>query len=53
VTLHKLHLPTGRVSIEAVIRFLIEDLEVAPLRDDWRAVLDRHEDLFRQTRSWA
>jgi hypothetical protein len=53
LTLHKLHLPTGRVSIEAIVRFLIEDLDVVPGREDWRAVLDRHEDVFRQTRTWA
>ena len=49
LTLHKLHLPTGRVSLEAVVRFLIEDLDVAPRRTDWRAVLRRHEERFRQT----
>jgi hypothetical protein len=53
LTLHKLHLPTGRVSLEAVVRFLISDLDVVPRRADWRAVLDRQEEQFRQTRSWA
>jgi hypothetical protein len=53
LTLHKLHLPTGRVSIEAIVRFLIEDLAVVPRREDWRAILDRHEDVFHQTRTWA
>jgi hypothetical protein len=53
LTLHKLHLPTGRVSLEALVRFLIEDLSVVPRRDDWRTVLSRHEEAFRQVRSWA
>jgi hypothetical protein len=53
LTLHKLHLPTGRVSIEAVVRFLIEDLDVVPRRRDWSAVLDRHEEAFRRSRTWA
>lgn len=53
LTLHKLHLPTGRVSVEAVVRFLIEDLEVVPRRDDWHDVLDRHEEAFRRSRTWA
>jgi hypothetical protein len=53
LTLHRLHLPTGRVSIEAVVRFLIEDLQVVPRRDDWSAILDRHEEQFRRLRSWA
>jgi hypothetical protein len=43
VDLHKLHFPTGRVSLEAVVRFLIEDLDVVPRRRDWDEVLDRHE----------
>jgi hypothetical protein len=53
LTLHKLHLPTGRVSLEAVVRFLIEDLDVVPRRADWSAVLTRHEDTFRRLRNWA
>lgn len=53
LTLHKLHLPTGRISVEAVVRFIIEDLDVVPRRDDWSAILDRHEQEFRQARSWA
>jgi hypothetical protein len=53
LTLHKLHLPTGRVSLEALVRFLIEDFGVIPRRGDWRTVLSRHEETFRQLRSWA
>ena len=53
LTLHRLHLPTGRVSIEAVVRFLIEDLEVVPRRDDWNDILSRHEAAFRRSRTWA
>jgi hypothetical protein len=53
LALHKLHLPTGRVSIEAVVRFLIEDLDVTPQRSDWERVLEQHEQTFRQARSWS
>jgi hypothetical protein len=53
LTLHKLHLPTGRVALEAIVRFLINDLEVVPRRADWRALLDRAEAHFREHRSWA
>ena len=49
----RLHPPTGRVSVEAVVRFLIEDLDVVPRRDDWGAILDRHEEAFRRSRTWA
>jgi hypothetical protein len=53
LTLHRLHLPTGRVSIEAVVRFLIEDFDVIPRRDDWSAIRDRHERAFRASRTRA
>jgi hypothetical protein len=53
LTLHKLHLPTGRVALEAVVRFLVNDLGAVPRRTDWRATLDRHEEQFRQARTWA
>lgn len=51
--LHKLHPPTGRISIESVVRFLIEDLGVVPRRADWPAILDRNERLFRERRTWS
>ena len=39
---HKVHIPTGgRVSIEAIIRMLIEDFDVVPLHADWRHILAR------------
>lgn len=38
-TLHKLHIPTGRVFLEDVLSFLIEDLRVTPASADWRTVL--------------
>ena len=49
VELHKLHLPTGPLSIAAVVRFLIEDLSVVPRRPDWQPLLERHERAFRPT----
>jgi hypothetical protein len=53
LTLHRLHLPTSRVSLEAVVRFLVEDLDVIARRADWSAILDRHEEAFRRSRTWA
>lgn len=43
---HKLHLPTGRVSLEGVIRLLIDDLGVQPRRQYWRAILDSTEETY-------
>ncbi len=39
----KHHIPTGPVSFAAVVRFLIAELGVAPVRDDWQTVLTTNE----------
>ena len=39
--LHKVHFPTGFVTLEDVIRLLIEEFNVEPRRSDWREVLDQ------------
>jgi hypothetical protein len=39
----KVHLPTGHVSLPAVIQMTINELGVEPLRPDWDAVLSRAE----------
>jgi hypothetical protein len=53
-TLSKMHLPTGRVSFEEVIRFLIDDLDVIPARPgDWEALVRDSEDRFRAFRTWS
>lgn len=38
---HKIHVPTGQVSLAEVLWLAITDLEVAPRRDDWQAILSR------------
>lgn len=48
----KAHMPTGRVSLEAVVRLLIDELAVEPLRRDWRRVLASTERNFVERRSW-
>lgn len=52
VVTSKHHLPSERVSAEAVIRYCIEDLKVRPRRNDWRTVLADSEDLFKLWRTW-
>lgn len=49
-TFHKKHLPTGRVSIESVVWFAIEELGVPSLRRNWREVLDRGQLAFDDER---
>lgn len=48
--LERVHLPTGRVSLEAVIRLLIEQFEVPPTEPPgvWRAVLSESEQAFQR-----
>lgn len=47
----KLHLPTARVSLESIIRLLIEDLGVRPRRDAWREILTTSEEAFIRYRT--
>ncbi len=44
----KLHLSTGWVTIEEVIRFLIAEAGVKPKSADWDDTLLRSEELFRK-----
>lgn len=43
IGLDKLHVATGQVTLAAIVGTLIADFGIAPLRDDWRATLDRSE----------
>jgi hypothetical protein len=50
-----MHVPTGRVSIESVLRLLLTDLKVPPARDhvsDFADVLDASERDFIEHRRW-
>jgi hypothetical protein len=49
------HLPTGRVSVESILRLLLTDLRVPPTHNhesDFTAVLDASERDFIEARSW-
>jgi hypothetical protein len=51
----RIHVPTGRVSIESVLRLLLTDLEVPPARDhagDFEVVLAECEAPFVEHRRW-
>jgi hypothetical protein len=50
---HKAHFPTGRVSLESVIRLLIREFDVEPLRTDYTEVLNKGEEAFIEYRLWA
>jgi hypothetical protein len=46
--LDRRHIPTGRVSLEAVIRLLIADFGIAYRHRNWMARLNRTEEVFRR-----
>ncbi|HEY5244422.1 MAG TPA: hypothetical protein VIJ60_02055 [Acidimicrobiales bacterium] len=51
--LGKLHIPTGRVFYEDVLRFLVDEHRVQPARDDWRDVLDDSHRRVAMFASWG
>ena len=52
--LHKsAHLPTGRIALEDVVRCVITQLGVIPLRPDWEAILAETQAAFQQWRTWG
>lgn len=46
IDLDKLHVATGLVSLAAVVRMLITEFGIAPLRSNWRQTLTRTEAAF-------
>jgi hypothetical protein len=55
-TLSKVHLPTGRVCVEEVIRFAIDDLGVEPMADrrtGWRDILREGQERHERWRQWG
>jgi hypothetical protein len=49
----KAHFPTGRIALEDVLRLVITQFNVIPLRNDWEAVLDTTQSAFEEFRTWA
>lgn len=48
VPLARVHLPTGWVTIEEIIRFLITELDVRPKERDWEQLLRDSEEQFKR-----
>jgi hypothetical protein len=46
------HIPTGRVPLEDVVRFAIQEVNIAPRSADWTETLDATEAVFRANRTW-
>lgn len=46
------HIPTGRVSLEDIVRFAVEEVSISPRNENWRIVLEQTESLFRANKTW-
>lgn len=51
--LKKKHIPTGRVSAERVVEFLITELDVQPANLKWQSVIERTERNFEERKTWG
>jgi hypothetical protein len=49
--LHHAHIPTERVSLEAIVRLAITEFGVTPIKAGWEALLEQSEEAFRQNRT--
>lgn len=52
-TANKIHLPTGRIALEQVLRLAVEEFGVKPLKDKWGAVLKETQGRFERWRMWS
>lgn len=51
-SVHKYHFPTGRVSLEDVLRLAIREFQVQPVRADWEEVLRETQAAYEAWRTW-
>jgi hypothetical protein len=49
----KAHLPTGRISVESLVEFLIEDLGVKPASKNWKTTITHNRDQFERQGEWV
>lgn len=46
------HIPTGRVPLEDVVRFSIDEMNINPRDPNWKNTLIQTEAIFRANRTW-
>ena len=51
-SIHKHHFPTGRVSLEDVLRLAIKEFGATPARADWEGVLEETQAIYEALRTW-
>lgn len=52
-TLADAHLPTRRICLEEVLRFLVEELKVKPRKDEWDDILRDTQKRHETFRTWT
>ena len=52
-SLHKNHIPSGRVAFEDVLQFIFEECDVQPNRLNWKDVLKQTKAKFEADSSWG
>lgn len=48
----KRHIPSGRIALEDIVRWLISEFAITPLRSNWNEILTETKARFIQKRSW-
>jgi hypothetical protein len=48
----KHHIPSGRVAIEDVVRFAIEEVGVQPVKGTWHSIVESAKGLFAKHKNW-
>jgi len=51
--LRKAHFPTRRICLEEVLRFLVEELKVTPLKSNWDKILRDTQNKHEAFRTWS
>ena len=46
------HFPTGRIAFEEILRLVIQEFNIRPIREDWETILDRTKAAFEKWRTW-
>jgi len=49
---NKAHILSGRVALEDLVTFLISDMGVKPLKDNWAGILAAERQKFMSTKTW-
>jgi len=52
VEFKKKHLPTARIALEQVLRLVVNDFGITPIRAEWSQILAEAQKRFETWRTW-